>query len=244
MSERYLVLAEYPLRREPAEARFSGRPFIENYTWEADEPTRFMSSTAPPASGVARTRPRRSSASTTSTRSRRRRAGRRPVRLRGLDDHRLAVPRTTTGRAGPFRRRSSAATRSTWPAAACDRSRSPAARSSFRGSTMGGATRATTRTPTSPARTPDVDRPARQGRRSRRLARRVASRRLLSRRAGLRPRAGHRRRGRRASCSRSCSTRAPATRSCSCSTPVSFEEIARADAPHHIPFGFHGQYFR
>jgi carotenoid cleavage dioxygenase-like enzyme len=24
----------------------------------------------------------------------------------------------------------------------------------------------------------------------------------------------------------------------------SFEEIARADAPHHIPFGFHGQYFR
>jgi carotenoid cleavage dioxygenase-like enzyme len=24
----------------------------------------------------------------------------------------------------------------------------------------------------------------------------------------------------------------------------SFEEIARAEAPHHIPFGFHGQYFR
>jgi len=24
----------------------------------------------------------------------------------------------------------------------------------------------------------------------------------------------------------------------------SFEELARADAPHHIPFGFHGQYFR
>ena len=24
----------------------------------------------------------------------------------------------------------------------------------------------------------------------------------------------------------------------------SFEEMARADAPHHIPFGFHGQYFR
>jgi len=22
------------------------------------------------------------------------------------------------------------------------------------------------------------------------------------------------------------------------------EELARADAPHHIPFGFHGQYFR
>jgi beta,beta-carotene 9',10'-dioxygenase len=24
----------------------------------------------------------------------------------------------------------------------------------------------------------------------------------------------------------------------------SFEEVARAEAPHHIPFGFHGQYFR
>jgi beta,beta-carotene 9',10'-dioxygenase len=24
----------------------------------------------------------------------------------------------------------------------------------------------------------------------------------------------------------------------------SFEEIARAEAPHHIPFGFHGQFFR
>ena len=24
----------------------------------------------------------------------------------------------------------------------------------------------------------------------------------------------------------------------------SFEELARAEAPHHIPFGFHGQFFR
>jgi carotenoid cleavage dioxygenase-like enzyme len=24
----------------------------------------------------------------------------------------------------------------------------------------------------------------------------------------------------------------------------SFTEVARAEAPHHIPFGFHGQYFR
>ena len=24
---------------------------------------------------------------------------------------------------------------------------------------------------------------------------------------------------------------------------VSFEELGRAEAPHHIPFGFHGQYF-
>jgi beta,beta-carotene 9',10'-dioxygenase len=25
---------------------------------------------------------------------------------------------------------------------------------------------------------------------------------------------------------------------------ASFEELARAEAPHGIPFGFHGQYFR
>ena len=25
---------------------------------------------------------------------------------------------------------------------------------------------------------------------------------------------------------------------------ASFEEVARAEAPHAIPFGFHGQYFR
>jgi len=24
----------------------------------------------------------------------------------------------------------------------------------------------------------------------------------------------------------------------------SFEELGRVDAPHHIPFGFHGQYLR
>ena len=42
MSERYLILAEYPLRVNPLKLAFSGRPFIENYTWRADEPTRFQ----------------------------------------------------------------------------------------------------------------------------------------------------------------------------------------------------------
>ena len=36
----------------------------------------------------------------------------------------------------------------------------------------------------------------------------------------------------------------PAAPSCSCSTRARFEELARAEAPHHIPFGFHGQYLR
>src|SRR5215208_4735105 len=41
MSERYLILAEYPLRVNPLKLAFSGKPFIENYSWRADEPTRF-----------------------------------------------------------------------------------------------------------------------------------------------------------------------------------------------------------
>jgi beta,beta-carotene 9',10'-dioxygenase len=42
MSGRYLILAEYPLRVNPLKLAFSGRPFIENYTWRPDEPTRFQ----------------------------------------------------------------------------------------------------------------------------------------------------------------------------------------------------------
>ena len=46
----------------------------------------------------------------------------------------------------------------------------------------------------------------------------------------------------RACCSRSSSTRARAARSCSSSTPRTSRELARAEAPHHIPYGFHGQF--
>ncbi len=42
MSESYLILAEYPLRVNPLKLAFSGKPFIENYTWRGDEPVRFQ----------------------------------------------------------------------------------------------------------------------------------------------------------------------------------------------------------
>ena len=32
------------------------------------------------------------------------------------------------------------------------------------------------------------------------------------------------------------------TRSCSCWTPPTCSELARAEVPHHIPYGFHGQF--
>jgi beta,beta-carotene 9',10'-dioxygenase len=42
MSGRHLILAEYPLRVNPLKMLFSGKPFIQNYTWRPDEPTVFQ----------------------------------------------------------------------------------------------------------------------------------------------------------------------------------------------------------
>jgi beta,beta-carotene 9',10'-dioxygenase len=42
MSGRYLILAEYPLRVNPLKLAFSGKPFIENYAWDGAESTRFQ----------------------------------------------------------------------------------------------------------------------------------------------------------------------------------------------------------
>jgi beta,beta-carotene 9',10'-dioxygenase len=41
MSERHLILAEYPLRVNPLRLALSGKPFIQNYAWRPDEGTRF-----------------------------------------------------------------------------------------------------------------------------------------------------------------------------------------------------------
>ncbi len=42
MTERYLVLAEFPLVVNPLRLRFSGQPFIRNYRWEPQRGTRFQ----------------------------------------------------------------------------------------------------------------------------------------------------------------------------------------------------------
>jgi carotenoid cleavage dioxygenase-like enzyme len=42
MSERYLILAEYPLRVNPLRLALSGKPFIENYRWEPERGTTFL----------------------------------------------------------------------------------------------------------------------------------------------------------------------------------------------------------
>ncbi len=41
-SERYVILTEYPLRVNPLRLATSNRPFIENYRWDGDAPARFL----------------------------------------------------------------------------------------------------------------------------------------------------------------------------------------------------------
>ena len=41
MTERYLILSEFPLVVNPLRLRFSGKPFIRNYKWEPDRGVRF-----------------------------------------------------------------------------------------------------------------------------------------------------------------------------------------------------------
>jgi carotenoid cleavage dioxygenase-like enzyme len=41
LTERYAVLAEWPLTVNPIKLALSGRPFIENYTWDAERGTRY-----------------------------------------------------------------------------------------------------------------------------------------------------------------------------------------------------------
>jgi len=42
MSERYLALTEFPFRVNPIEIPLSGRPFIENFHWDPQSPTRIL----------------------------------------------------------------------------------------------------------------------------------------------------------------------------------------------------------
>jgi beta,beta-carotene 9',10'-dioxygenase len=42
LTERFFVLAEFPFTVNPFKLATSGRPYIENYSWHADRPTRFQ----------------------------------------------------------------------------------------------------------------------------------------------------------------------------------------------------------
>ncbi len=42
LTERFFVLAEFPFTVNPFKLATSGRPYIENYRWHSDRPTRFQ----------------------------------------------------------------------------------------------------------------------------------------------------------------------------------------------------------
>ena len=246
MSERYLILAEYPLRVNPLKLAFSGKPFIENYTWRADEPTRFQ--VFDRETGELRGTYETDAFFCFHHVNAFERGGELVVDLCAYEDssdHRLALPRRRTARGARCRRRSCAATRSTSTAAACARSRSPTASLELPRIDYGAPQHARLlATRTSRARTPSwIDRlvkvDVRDG-----SALRVARRRLLPGRAGLRARARDAT-AEDAGVVLSVVLDANAGRSFLLVLDAgSFEELARAEAPHHIPFGFHGQFFR
>ena len=244
MSERYLILAEYPLRVNPLKLAFSGRPFIENYSWRRRR--------ADPLPGL-RPRDRRAARHLRDGRvlllpprervRARRRARDRPVRVRGLEHHRLALPRRERPARRDPARPSCAATRSTSTAGRCAPSRSR----------------------TGSLELPRID----YGRRNTRDYSYAyftgADTGWIDRLVKVDVRDGSRSEWRADGCypGEPVFVREPGAEAEDAGVVLSvvldanagrsfllvldagsFEELARADAPHHIPFGFHGQYFR
>ena len=244
LSERWIVLAEFPYVVNPLRLAFSGRPYIENYRWKPELGTRFtlIDRATGAASGpfatdaffgfhhvnayedgdevVADVCVFADAGIVEDLYLERLRAGK-PIAKPELRRFRIR-PATARSRDEPLGR---------GPRAAADQLR-PLQRAPL---------------------------PLRLGRRERRHRLARADRQGRPRDAGDQ-RAGPSRAATRASrcssprpapttrtracCSRSSSTRARAARSCSSSTRATLSELARAEAPHHIPFGFHGQFAR
>ncbi len=110
LTERWIVLAEFPFVVNPLSLALSGRPYIENYRWKPELGTRFT--LIDRASGRAEADAHRRSLLRLPPRQRvraRRRGDRRPVRLSGPGDRRGPLPRAAArGRAGAAARRSRA----------------------------------------------------------------------------------------------------------------------------------------
>ena len=244
LTERWLVLAEFPFVVNPLALALSGRPYIENYRWKPELGTRFTLFDR--ATGEARGgfRPSRASPFTTST----------PTRT--------AMRWSSTCAPSP----TPASSRTSTSSGCAPASPSPRAElTRFRLDLPTGSV-ARERLVDEDLELPRInyarcnERPYRYawGAGDGRAAGSSGSSRSTSsdgatlrgpspaatRRAGVRRRAPTPRARTTACCCRWCSTRTAAARSCSCSTPRDLGELARAAVPHHIPFGFHGQFAR
>ena len=245
LTERWLVLAEFPFVVNPLRLAFSGRPYIENYRWKPELGTRFTLLDRAHGRGPAgRSRPTPGSASTTSTPTRTATTWSSTSAL--FEDAGSSRTSTWSG-CGPASR---------WPSRSCGASASPRAPAAV-------SQRAALRRP---LELPRInygrcnERPYRYawgvgwGERAGSTA--IVKVDVVERarptvwcRAGCyagepvfvaEPGAEAEDDG-RAAVGRA-RRRARAARSCSCSTRTTLDEVARAEAPHHIPFGFHGQF--
>ena len=244
MSERYLILAEYPLRVNPLKLAFSGRPFIENYTWRPDEPTRFQ--VFDRATGELRGTYETDAFFCFHHVNAFERGDELVIDLCAYADPEI-IDSLYLDESGP---------RGTRPAHELRRYTIDLAGGSVRAEPLTDGSLELPRIDYGRRNTRDyayayftgaddgLDRPAREGRRTRRhrapsgttTAAIPASRSSCGGQA-TRPRTA-------ASCCPWCSTRTPGRSFLLVLDAGSFEEVARAEAPHHIPFGFHGQYFR
>ena len=245
LSERWIVLAEFPYVVNPLRLAFSGRPYIENYRWKPELGTRFTLIDRETGEATGPFEDRRLLRLPPRQRLRGRRRGRRRhLRLRRRRDRRGPLPRAAARRQADRRARAAALPDPTgerhgratsgWSAglrAAADQLRplQRAARTATSGASG----------PATPAGSSGSSRPTSS------TARSAAGR---SRAASRASRCSSPRRARptrtRACCSRSCSTPSAAARSLLVLDAHDLSELARAEAPHHIPFGFHGQFAR
>ena len=99
LTERWLVLAEFPLVVNPLALALSGRPYIENYSWKPEPARASRSSTARPARRTGGFQHRRLLRLPPRQRLRAgRRGGRRPVRLPRRGRDRGPLPRAPASR--------------------------------------------------------------------------------------------------------------------------------------------------
>ena len=245
LTERWLVLAEFPFVVNPPSLLLSGRPYIENFRWK---PERGHAVSPVRPLDRARHGPVHDGREVRVSPRQRLRGGRRGGRRR------LHLP---------GRRASSRTSISSGCARASRCSRGPPRALPDRARRRPGDQRAATRRaararadqlhPLQRAAVPlrlgrrdqgRLARDDRQGRSGGAHLQRVGRGRLLSRRAGVRGAARTPSARTRACCCRSCSDGGTERSFLLVLDAGSLEELARAEVPHHIPFGFHGQFVR
>ena len=242
LTERWLVLAEFPLVVNPISIPLSGRPYIENYRWKPELGTRFtlIDRNTGEATGPFETDPffcfhhvnayEEDGAVVVDACT--------YENAQIIED--LYLDRLREGK--PADRAEMRRFRIDLGSRRGDQRAARRRASSCRGSTTAATTSAPTATPGGSTRSRGGSTGSSRSTRTDRDDHRVERGRLQPRRAGLRGGPGLGRRRTPACCSRSSSTRGSGNSFMLVLDAADLTELARAEAPHHIPYGFHGQF--